>query len=313
MARAPHTHAVEGAGSPADVDDANGPSGPVRRAFVIGAARDCDESIVRSLEHADEIGRMFDTAFVFVYENDSVDGTLGLLRQWQGLNPSRHKLVAEVDVSGDRTQRIAHARNTLLDIVDTVEPLPDDVIVVMDYDEINWFIDMPSVQAAVTEMDAHGWTAIFPNQLRAYYDRWALRTGREAEECRTRPWIYCPSLRQWGLPYETQIPPTEPPIRVESAFGGFGIYKRAAIGSCRYDGRATDGQTRECEHVPFHKCVRENSDPEGQLYVVPSMLNHSLKGIWKERWKRALKLAGVLVLLYAVARWWAKRTGTSHV
>jgi len=235
---------------------------------VIGAARNCAADLPRVLEQADAIGaRYFDAWEVSVFENDSTDDTPAVLQRWRAAGPGRF-VVTERAVPGNRTLRIAHARNTLLDRLPA--PANDDVVLVMDLDEVNHQIDIDSIGPALERMRNDAWAAMFPNQQIEYYDRWALRTGREDPRCRTKPWLYCPVLTSFGLPFGGAIPRTAAPVAVESAFGGFGFYRQAAVGQCRYNGMGRS--VEDCEHVAFHACIRANSD-NGGLYIVPSMLN----------------------------------------
>ena len=51
-------------------------------------------------------------------------------------------------------------------------------------------------------------------------------------------------------------------IAVHSCFSGLAIYDPRAIEFCDYDDK-----TQDCEHVPFHRCMREVG--LDQLYVDP--------------------------------------------
>jgi hypothetical protein len=81
----------------------------------------------------------------------------------------------------------------------------------------------------------------------------AYRIGQEAVWCHYDNWAYrcygwAPRLGPWftfWLP-----PPGHPPLEVNSAFGGLGIYKTAAYLASEYSGE-------DCEHVPFHARMKE--------------------------------------------------------
>lgn len=51
-------------------------------------------------------------------------------------------------------------------------------------------------------------------------------------------------------------------IEVASAFNGIGVYRAAALGSCRYE---PDG---DCEHVSFHRCIARGG---ARLAIVPAV------------------------------------------
>jgi hypothetical protein len=81
----------------------------------------------------------------------------------------------------------------------------------------------------------------------------AYRIGQEAVWCHYDNWAYrcygwAPRMGPWftfWLP-----PPGHPPLEVNSAFGGLGIYKTAAYLASEYSGE-------DCEHVPFHARMKE--------------------------------------------------------
>ena len=72
--------------------------------------------------------------------------------------------------------------------------------------------------------------------------------------------------RRIGAVYTAQkrIPATDPPIPVESAFGGMALYRVSAIGTCRHSAPGDD-----CEHVAFHQCLR---DHDGRLFIHPGVV-----------------------------------------
>ena len=55
---------------------------------------------------------------------------------------------------------------------------------------------------------------------------------------------------------QVRIAPNQHPIEVESAFGGIGIYRTAALHSAWYSGRDRVGR-EICEHVAFNFGVRQ--------------------------------------------------------
>ena len=61
------------------------------------------------------------------------------------------------------------------------------------------------------------------------------------------------------------------PIKVLSAFDGLGIYKLKSIGKCRYNGLDDNGIEEDCEHVKFHKCMREKGNDK--IYIIPFLNN----------------------------------------
>ena len=58
-------------------------------------------------------------------------------------------------------------------------------------------------------------------------------------------------------------------IQVESAFGGFGIYKRDVLLTGEYSGIKLDGSPI-CEHVPFHSSLTQSGR---KLFINPNLIN----------------------------------------
>jgi hypothetical protein len=86
-----------------------------------------------------------------------------------------------------------------------------------------------------------------------HYDAWALRLNSPFDD-------YTAGLGGWKHMW---IPPVgSPPVPVCSAFGGLAIYDTYAYLRGQYDGT-------DCEHVPFHRTIKERTG--GQMYLDPSM------------------------------------------
>jgi len=77
--------------------------------------------------------------------------------------------------------------------------------------------------------------------------------------------------------------PDSPPVEVDSAFGGLGIYaldwvRRAPnpyLGSRvhvrrRHDGRLIHFRMQQCEHVHFHAGLRRQG---GRLFILPALID----------------------------------------
>jgi hypothetical protein len=66
-----------------------------------------------------------------------------------------------------------------------------------------------------------------------------------------------------------QIPPNSNWIRVDSAFGGFAIYRREALQVGKYIGVDCEGRPI-CEHVPLHNELTK----EGfKIFINPRLIN----------------------------------------
>lgn len=134
--------------------NASVPVGPKPTLVVVGAARTLGDKwkstipgTIRRLSHRFEIVKLI------VFENDSEDDTLAALRTWPSLlEPLPVEIVVEHDVKGFRTERIARARNELLDRVAALEPAPAFMLAI-DLDGVN--SDLEGVETCL-ELPA-GW------------------------------------------------------------------------------------------------------------------------------------------------------------
>ena len=157
---------------------------------IVGSARDIGlanptEAILRLKDH-------FEVVEVIVIESDSIDDTLARLRQWRDKLKRRgvHMEIIREELEmlfpphrypwvKLRTERLAHARNTLLQRVKALEP-PPDFLLVMDLDGVSDTLDGAET---CLELPA-GWGGCCVNQRDGYYyDIWALRTFDDWVDC----------------------------------------------------------------------------------------------------------------------------------
>lgn len=99
-----------------------------------------------------------------------------------------------------------------------------------------------------------------------YYDWWAVRCNATSTNC----WKDEPATCFMRQPYFSCIEQAQAIqnssgfLQIDSAFDGFAIYKTAAIGNCRYEGRDPGGDhatspmgPQDCEHVAFNRCLKK--------------------------------------------------------
>jgi len=224
---------------------------------VVGLARNIAGILPLSRKRIAEIVRHFAQWKLVVFENDSTDGTKQELEQWAADDPE-HVVVQLVDngrphlhgFERERVVALADYRNRCREMVR--QHMPDaDYVIVLDLDAwggwsvhgiingIGWHSRIPKAGCmASTSLFKHGGTLIDGKAPWAHYDNWAYR------------WLgWTPRLGPWftfWLP-----PPGAPPIDVNSAFGGCGIYKTQPYLEAEYSG--DDG---DCEHVSFHRMMK---------------------------------------------------------
>ena len=255
---------------------------PASSVLIAGLARNCASHLQSSLERLAQVSLAFDAAkFVFV-TNDSSDDTLGTLKRWALGRPEASVIEMDglADVSRYRTARIALARNLyLLELRNELaRGRAHEFLIVADLDGVNDQLQFGTDFGTVLRNAPKDWGGLFANQRTAYYDVWALR---HPTWCPTDCWaaarsVYLPRFfrRRFMDPYhvwrkQVHIPADEPPIAVNSAFGGFGVYRTRFLERAWYWG-LTRNLKQVCEHVAFNATVKLNG---GQLYILPSLLN----------------------------------------
>ncbi len=244
-----------------------------RRILFLGTARSCAKALPASITKLRELGALFAEHEIHVYENDSTDATGELLDGWaaQGvLHTIREQGIAAAMPL--RTERLAYGRNRLLDHAITRRP----------WDYVCW-ADLDGLVGQRFSVDGFlsnfqhedAWDAVFPLSWPLYYDIWALREEQ-----------ICPGDYVWDGQHRlnaalhagkeihaaTQIlAPGRVAgwVPVQSAFGGFGLYKAAIVGRGRYTGLVEGREV--CEHVPYHAALVTSG---ARLYLNPQCLTH---------------------------------------
>ena len=250
---------------------------------VAGTARNCGDGLhdrLLSLETflSDSVGA---TVFWHLFENDSSDQTRSELQAFSRSRPNSF-LHFEDGLTGRlpcREVRLAHCRNRLLDsvsaVVDADCSAEDDALYFpIDLDlEIPWPSTLPSFLSACKLVLDGTCTGVFPSSFPSYYDIHALRARGWNEH---DAWHSLEKARKWKrvasrerlrerFIYSKQIAAETLQSKgdlywVTSAFGGFGIYRFAAVRGFRYESDALDA----CEHVSFNR----NLD---KLAIMPSL------------------------------------------
>ena len=267
-----------------------------------GCARDCSKFLPNTLENIRSYSSLFKESFTIIVENASKDKTREILQQNQkqndfflfedGLNNLEY-----------RGQRLEKARNLIIKTIKDNPKLKDcDLFIMMDLDDtgafkINDKDILNSIRFLFSE-DKIG--AIFANQIGTYYDMWTLR---DQKYCKNDFWV---EVLQYLMKNKSSFEKIsddslaqvkkeiidkmtysferdKPPILVESAFGGFGIYKMKYILSNKnkYEGEQiidiiTKDQKKikikyqRCEHVNFNLGL---VDQNLKLYILPNLIN----------------------------------------
>jgi hypothetical protein len=234
--------------------------------IIVGCARNISKYLDNTLTKINMLKSLFKSTKVFIYENDSTDKTLDILKDWE--NKGIIKLFSEKNVSGKRTERLAHGRNILYN---EAMKYNFDLLIVMDLDNV---IDLLSEEGILSCFDIkEDWAMLGGNQIGNYYDLWALRTYDDwmPFDCWECVNINKKSKKYCFYSRFKSIPKNNNPIKVKSCFGGIAIYKRKYLDNCSYgNGLKGDNEKYEiCEHVTFNECIIRNG---GNIYINPKLI-----------------------------------------
>jgi len=225
-------------------------------AIIVGTARDISPFVEKNIPKLQKIAKLFNYCPIVVYENDSKDNTLELLKKFP------ITVITETNVKGNRTTRLAHGRNVLHDYAISLN-YPFDYYIVCDLDDK---IEKLTPDSILSCFKYSGWSMMGANQQHSYYDLWALRT--KDTWCNLDCWNNIKGIMGCESKY---IPSDSDPIPVDSCFGGTGIYRFKDTLGCRYSSFPQEFSEEICEHVPFHQSMRELHG--AQLFINPGMIN----------------------------------------
>jgi len=242
---------------------------------ICGCCRNVERYIERNLFIINEIGKRFFDYKVIIYENDSTDNTRQLLITCKN---EKTEFIFENNVAiSNRTERIAHCRNKILEIVNS-KYLNYDYMLMLDLDDVLYQGNLQNTIHSCFLYKAEQWDAMFANCNTKYYDIYALRKKNYLMSC---CWNNVNVLKQKGIPHNMaynecidkfiiNYPANGKLIPVISAFGGAGLYKMSVIKGVKYIGvEPTHVDNQICEHVPFNTTLYNNGR---KLYINPKML-----------------------------------------
>jgi len=207
------------------------------KVVICGVCKDVAGRLPFSIKIMEKIGALFSDYRIVVYENNSSDNTVDILKAWEGCN-SRVLMICEQLEKANlekffRPECIARARNIVLDKVLSEEFQDFDYLVWMDMD----FRVEPNYDAFTEVFQSDkAWDAVFANGVApdgTYWDWYAFRDNNNplGPELLGRVW--------WDLQKQFKTHIKDDWHLVYSAFAGCAIYKKSSIKNCRYSGLVT--------------------------------------------------------------------------
>lgn len=267
-----------------------------------GCARDCDDALKKSLENIKIYSSYFKESYQVIVENGSKDKTREILEQNKNKN-NFYLFEDHLNKFPTRGQRLEKARNIIIQKIKANNHLSKcDVLIVLDLDGSgNYLIKEDDILKSLEFLYSKKTIgAVFANQLGTYYDMWTLRNDLY---CKNDFWAeILKRITKKIFPKEKitneiidevkkdfvdkniySFEKDSSPIKVKSAFGGFGIYKMEyVLKNKRYyegtqiidlvfkDNTKAKIKFQKCEHVNFNFGFL---DQNLELYIMPNLIN----------------------------------------
>ncbi|MDX2202922.1 MAG: hypothetical protein NW223_09235 [Hyphomicrobiaceae bacterium] len=257
---------------------------------VLGLVRNGGMGLGSTLAAISRICAASERAHCIIVTNDNTDDTDRVLEAWAHGEPNA-KILRFDGIAArfpERIDRMAYLRNQALDAARSINPTPQ-LAIVMDLDGLNAGLEPTDIGRALATAP-EPWAAIFANQDGAYYDLYALRKpgwvtdgfwraihpakrrsrmarllDRLCGRSRRRRVRAMVRARQYLVPADAGF------IPVQSAFGGLGIYRLAALQTIGYGSRDESGRT-VCEHVVLNRAIPA---AHGRLFISAALRNAS--------------------------------------
>ena len=266
--------------------------------LIVGLARNCEAVIANEIKNINKAFSSAKNIEWIIVESDSNDRTSEVIKNLaKKYSINLISLGNLIDEFPKRTARIAFCRNTYVEEINNNNLYSNiDYVVVADLDGVNNKINSNSVNSCwETNLN---WDACFANQSAPYYDIWALRhkiwspndCNEQAKFLREFSSSQSASAKAAIYSKMITIPSNSNPIKVDSAFGGIGIYKKDAFKLGKYKGQDKK-ENQVCEHIHFNECLTK----AGKILIInPKFIN----GGWNEhnrKYTRTLRLKSKLI------------------
>jgi len=240
------------------------------------AIRDCEQYITKVYNNIVNLAKLFSEYKIIFIESDSKDATVHAL-----LNLKHYDHNVEFVCLGQlqqtinsRTDRIALARNTYLDLVRS-NYSDWDLLCMFDADDRS--VHKINEENFLDNFNYNDWDMICANQENKYYDLWALRHDywmptdliRMMTIDRPNFISYNDAGNMFSHSRRIHIPKNAGLIKVDSAFGGMAMVKIPSIKNAKCIGHYQDGFPC-CEWVPFCKTLNNG---EAKIYINSKFIN----------------------------------------
>ncbi len=246
--------------------------------LVVGIVKDIEKSLNKDIKNISKALSFFKEVHWFLVESDSSDNSKKTLFEVKNANNNFDYVSIKIleKSYNFRTEKLAIARNEYLSHVrDRINTNEFPYIVIADFNLLNSKLSIESVISSWSRTD---WDVVTANQSSRYYDIWALRHPLwSPNDCweqheflkkyiKTPEIVNAYSLRSRMF----KIPKNSDWIAVDSAFGGFAIYRSSfLLNDVYYEGK-NDVGNMICEHVPFNRKIKELG---ARIFINTNLIN----------------------------------------
>jgi len=248
-----------------------------KKALVVGTVRNAQNNVIPDLLRIMEALEAILPTACFVVESDSSDETVKRLSERAKIDP-RFKFISLGNLAPtlpDRIDRLRYCRNEYVNAIRSFSEYQDfDLIIVADLDGINRKISADSFKVALgSDIE---WDILTANQTGPYYDILALRHPLWSPNNWTLEldWLAprigkTKAVRHSLTDRMIRIPADGAPIKVDSAFGGLGIYRRWIFENFDYSKESSEDES-SIDHVSLSKKAKEAG---ANIYIHPGLIN----------------------------------------
>lgn len=243
--------------------------------LVVGIVRDIAEPLRKSIDRLMKLLPIFTRYQVFIYENDSTDGTKQVLQEAKDAFPDHFHYQCEDKIDDklavlytkvERYEKMAEYRNKYIEELRKPQYDHMDYVMVFDFDSKGMFT---ANQLQRVFSISEPWDALFAHaqawyrhvkssfynvlQTNSGYDTLAFVSADDT--------VFGFGQGIWGKHKRLVMRDDGPLVHVKSAFNGLSIYPRHILMQVRYSGRG------QCEHIRLHQDMWDLGYTK--TYIVP--------------------------------------------
>ena len=248
-----------------------------KKILFTGIVRNAEKALERNIQCMQRTGSMFNDYHIFIYENDSNDATVDILKNYAG---SKFDYISEnredkdykekIDSGEDpwhfnRCKVLAECRNKYLDYARTTN-FNYDYICVIDLDvKGGW--SYQGFKHAIFNLNHDPKCGCVSSYgvLADKYDELTLEQVPRIEYVMYDSFAFRPLNWNLGIHListpvfnSVNFRPSSDPVEVDSNFGGLAIYKKESILPYNYGTKEWDFGYVDPDHVILHRTMKEN-------------------------------------------------------